>query len=312
MLAAVIFGALFPELGRRNGILHLETLTQWGIALIFFLHGASLSPQAIKSGFGHIRLHLITQAGTWVLYPVLWLIFGPLFLNYLPQPLAFGFCYLLVLPSTISSSVALTAVAKGNVAGAIFNASLSSLLGVFLTPLFIQYFLSVSGVQIEILPTVIAIVELLVIPMLIGQLLRTRLLELLNRHKNITSKIDKYVILLIVFNAFADSVANGIWYNFSISTLGVSFLICCFTLFFITHFLTYASRFCHFSPPDEVAIVFCGTKKTLAAGVPMAQVIFDGNPHLGMILVPIMLYHPAQIFYCTLLANRYAGRIKTT
>lgn len=308
MLISVVLGAFFPELGRRDGILHLETLTQWGIALIFFLHGASLSPQAIRSGFGHIRLHIITQAGTWVLYPILWLIFGSFFLEYFPQPLAFGFCYLFVLPSTISSSVALTAVAKGNVPGAIFNASLSSLLGVFLTPFLIQYFLSVSGVEIQILPTIISIVELLVIPMLIGQLLRPRLIELLNAHKGFVSKIDKCVILLIVFNAFADSVANGIWHSFSISTLGISFIICCLVLFFITHFLTYASRFFHFSMQDEVSIVFCGTKKTLAAGVPMAQVIFDGNPHLGMILVPIMLYHPTQIFYCTLLANRYANK----
>lgn len=312
MLLAVLLGALFPELGRRNGLLHLETVTQWGIALIFFLHGASLSPQAIRAGFGHLRLHLITQTGTWVLYPLLWLAFGSLFLAHLPQPLAFGFCYLLVLPSTISSSVALTAVAKGNVPAAIFNASLSSLLGVVFTPLLIQYFLSVSGIEIDIRPTLIAIIQLLVLPMLLGQLLRARLIPLLNAHKGVVSKVDKHVILLIVFNAFADSVANGIWRSFSITTLGVAFIICCLILLFITQLLTRISQLFHFSQPDEVVLVFCGTKKTLAAGVPMAQVIFDGNPHLGMILVPIMLYHPSQIFYCTLLANRYLSRSKSS
>jgi len=310
MLVAVILGALFSEFGKRGGILHLELITQWGIALIFFLHGVSLSPQAIKKGIKNMPLHIATQCGTWVLYPLLWVVFGGIMLNSFPQPLAFGFCYLFVLPSTISSSVALTAIGGGNVPGAVFNASLSSLLGVFLTPFLIQFFLSVSGVRIEILPTIISIIQLLIVPMVLGQILRSRLVDFVKQHKNITSKVDKVVILLIVFSAFADSVAHGIWRHFNLSTLIFSFILCCAILFFITWFLTKVAHLLGFNLPDEIAMVFCGTKKTLAAGIPMAQVIFDGNPHLGMILVPIMLYHPTQIFYCTILANRYAKKVK--
>lgn len=306
MLIAIGLATLTPELGRSDGLLHLGVVTDIGVAMVFFLHGLGLSPKAIKEGVSNWRLHIFIQLATFAVYPLIWIVFGSTFLAYMPAALAFGFCYLFVLPSTISSSVAMTSVGKGNVPGAIFNASLSSILGVFITPLFIQLFMGFEGAELNLMASVFAIAKLLLLPMIVGQLLRPYLLKFSQKHKAIVNKVDKYVILLIVYSAFCDSVANGIWQSFSMSLLATSIAICCVCLLVVVHLLQWSARRLKFEQADEVAAVFCGTKKTLAAGVPMAKVIFGADPRLGMILLPIMLYHPIQIFYCAMLANRYA------
>ncbi|WJG23914.1 bile acid:sodium symporter family protein [Vibrio furnissii] len=306
MVVAILLATVTSEFGRSGGMIHLDQLTGVGVAIVFFLHGLGLSPQAIKAGVTNWRLHVYIQMATFVVYPILWVIFGEAFLAYMPAALAFGFCYLLVLPSTISSSVAMTSVGKGNVPGAIFNASLSSILGVFITPLLIQLFMGFEGVQLDLLDSVISISKLLLLPMIVGQLMRPYLVAWVDRHKAVVNKIDKYVILLIVYNAFCDSVVNGIWSEFSMGLLVSSIAICTVILLVMVHLIQWGARRTKFTLPDEVAAVFCGTKKTLAAGIPMAKVIFGADPSLGMILLPIMLYHPIQIFYCAVLANRYA------
>ncbi|WP_261817718.1 bile acid:sodium symporter family protein [Vibrio gallicus] len=306
MVAAMALAIVTPDWGKSEGILHLDTITVFGIALVFFLHGLGLSPKAIVEGVSNWKLHLFVQCATFVVYPMLWVIFGHGFLSFMPAALAFGFCYLFVLPSTISSSVAMTAIGKGNLPGAIFNASLSSIIGVVITPLLVQFFMGMEGAELNLVESVLSIAKMLLLPMVLGQLMRPLLFEWAQRHKAVVGKLDKYVILLIVYSAFCDSIEHGIWRDFSTSLLITSTLICFIVLLVMVHGIQWGARRVGFNHQDEVAAVFCGTKKTLAAGIPMAKVIFDHNPNLGMILLPIMLYHPIQIFYCAVLANRYA------
>jgi sodium/bile acid cotransporter 7 len=311
MVVAIALATITAPLGQSGGWIHLDQLTGIGVAIVFFLHGLGLSPQKIKQGVSNWKLHVYIQCATFVVYPLLWLLLGDGLLAYLPSALAFGFCYLFVLPSTISSSVAMTSVGKGNVPGAIFNASLSSILGVVITPLLIQLFMGFEGVKLDLLASVWSIAKLLLLPMIAGQWLRPWLIAWVEKHKSVVNKIDKYVILLIVYNAFCDSVANGIWHDFSMGMLASSIALCCVILLVMVHLIQWGARKTGFALSDEVAAVFCGTKKTLAAGVPMAKVIFGADPNLGMLLLPIMLYHPIQIFYCAILANRYAGQVES-
>jgi len=306
MVVAIVIAILTPEIGRSGGVFYMDKVTTIGVAIVFFLHGLGLSPKAIKVGVTNWRLHLFIQGMTFVAYPMIWVVFGDTFLAYMPAALAFGFCYLMVLPSTVSSSVAMTSVGKGNVPGAIFNASLSNIIGVFITPLLIQLFMGFQGVELDLVSSILAISKLLLLPMIVGQIMRPYMLKWVDKHKSVVNKIDKYVILLIVYNAFCDSVTNGIWSEFSVVLLASSLVICIFLLLIMVHTIQWSAHRLKFALPDEVAAVFCGTKKTLAAGIPMAKVIFGADPSLGMILLPIMLYHPTQIFYCAVLANRYA------
>ncbi|MGJ8582185.1 MAG: bile acid:sodium symporter family protein [Psychromonas sp.] len=312
MVIAIALATVSADIGKSGGVIHLDKLTGIGVAIVFFLHGLGLSPAAIKAGISNWRMHIYIQVATFVAYPLLWVIFGDLFLAYMPAALAFGFCYLFVLPSTISSSVAMTSVGKGNVPGAIFNASLSSILGIFITPLLIQLFMGFEGVELDLMASIISISKLLLLPMILGQLARPLLLKFAEKHKSVVNKVDKYVILLIVYNAFCNSIVNGIWSSFSIEMLLTSFVLCVVILLIMVHLIQWGARRSQFSLADEVAAVFCGTKKTLAAGIPMATVIFGSDPKLGMILLPIMLYHPIQIFYCAILASRYAAQAEPT
>ncbi|MFC3025071.1 bile acid:sodium symporter family protein [Vibrio zhugei] len=308
MMVAIALAIVTPNVGKTDGWLRLDIVTSLGIALVFFLHGLGLSPQAIKAGLSNWKLHIYVQLATFVVYPLLWVIFGDQFLAFMPAPLAFGFCYLFSLPSTVSSSVTMTSVGKGNVPGAIFNASLSSIIGVFITPALIEAFMGLQGANMNFWEAVLDIGKLLLVPMALGQLLRPYLVAWTTRHKAIVGKLDKYVIILIVYNAFCDSVINGIWTQFSTRLLLLSIAICIVVLLIMVHGIQWGARCCGFELSDEVAAVFCGTKKTLAAGIPMAKVIFGSDPNLGMLLLPIMLYHPLQIFYCAMIANRYAAK----
>lgn len=210
MIGAILLASISADIGCNHGTMHLDKLTAIGVGIVFFLHGLGLSPKAIKSGVSHWRMHLFIQLTTFVVYPLLWLLLGDLLQVYMPSALAIGFCYLLLLPSTVSSSVAMTSLGKGNVPGAVFNASLSMLLGVFLTPLLVQLVIGFSGATLDFMSAIIALSQQLLLPIIAGQLLRPILLNTLKKHQSWVNNIDKYVILLIVYNAFCNAIINDI------------------------------------------------------------------------------------------------------
>lgn len=316
MIACVGLATLFPELGKTGGTLHADRLADYGVAAVFFFHGLGLSWQNLRSGLLAWKVHTLVQAMTFLVFPLLTFIFCLIFdkaLGWLPAQLALGFYFLGALPSTISSSVAITAIARGNVPAAIFNASISSLLGIFLTPLLIGIFASTSGDSLPLGKTILDLFVLLFLPFLLGQALRPLLRKIAERFKKYINTFDKCVILLIVFSAFADSVARGLWENYGAQVLAKTFagtlLILCIALAVSLGL----ARCLKFSKEDEITAVFCGSKKTLASGVPMAKVIFgaaalSGGIDIGLVVLPIMFYHQLQLLICTILANRYAKR----
>ncbi|WP_148717269.1 bile acid:sodium symporter family protein [Chitinolyticbacter meiyuanensis] len=308
MLAAVALALVWPGIGTSNGPLHLGVITTWGVALVFFLHGAALSPQSLKAGVTNWRLHLFVQTSTYLLFPLL----GGLLVwaghGHIPADVLLGVFFLCALPSTISSSVAMTTMGKGNVAGAVFNASLSSLIGMVATPLLIGLMISTSGHAMPLGEAIRDIALQLLLPFTLGQALRPWLGGWLARHKPVVNKVDRAVIVLIVYTSFCDSTAAGLWHDYAwwmlASILGVAALL----LASVLGITIAASRALGFSRADEVAAVFCGSKKSLAAGIPMARLLFAGHPALGLIVLPVMCYHQLQLLVCTVLARRYAAR----
>lgn len=307
MLAAVLLASLFPEFGSNDGPLHARTLTNAGIALVFFLHGIGLPLESLKRGILSWRIHLVIQGLTFAVFPLLWLLFDALFGRWLPPDLNLGFAYLCALPSTISSSVAMTALGRGNVPVAIFNATLSSLLGIVLTPLLVSALAATQAQGLSLLDTMLNIAKLLLLPIVLGQLLRPVVGHWFTRIKRYTNHIDRLVILLLVYAAFCNSVQSGLWRQHGIGLIAVTIAGAALVLGSILLLSSRLARRLRFQREDEVAIVFCGSKKTLAAGVPMAALIFGANPGLGVILLPIMVYHQLQLFVCALLAYRYAA-----
>ena len=303
---AIILAALLPAPGAEGGILHPELLTKAGIALVFFLNGAGLSFAALKDGVMRWRLHLIIQAATFLLFPVIGAIFLMLAGQWIAPDLRIGLFYLCALPSTISSSVAMTSAARGNVPVAVFNASISSIIGIFITPLWMSLLLKTSGQHLDVIHTFVDLTMWLLVPLIVGQALRRWIGAWLTRHKKLTQIADRGTILLLVYTSFCDSFAKHVWDGTALFTL-VLVIAATLGLFFLVLSLLWGlcDRF-KIAPPFRSAVVFCGTKKGLAAGVPMAHILFAGNPGLGLILLPIMIYHPLQLLICTPLANRWA------
>jgi sodium/bile acid cotransporter 7 len=308
MAVAVALAFTFPEPGADGGWLHPEVLTKAGVALIFFLHGVAMSFGALKAGAFRWRLHLLVQSATFVLFPILGLLLMKVAGGMIAPSLLLGFFYLCALPSTVSSSVAMTAAARGNVPAAVFNATLSSLIGVVATPALMAWYQGATSGEGQPLGGVILDLMIwLVLPLVVGQLSRRWLAGWASRNKGTINTVDKLTILLLAYTSFCDSVVMDVWSGHGADAAWT--LVGTLILFVLV--MATVGGACDalgFSTEDRIAAVFCGSKKTLASGVPMAQIMFKDSPALGLILLPIMIYHPMQLLICGMLAGRWGRR----
>ncbi|MCE9670062.1 bile acid:sodium symporter [Myxococcus stipitatus] len=312
MLSAVGLALLFPDFGRQGGAMHADVVTNVGIFLVFFLHGLGMPPANLKAGAMQWRLHLLVQSFTFLVFPLLWVVLNLLFGAVVPQDLSLGFLFLCAVPSTISSSVAMTGVARGNVAGAIFNASLSSLLGIVLTPVIIGLLAHTTGESLSLGDAILKLSVLLLLPIALGQALRPLLGGTFARYRKYTNGIDRLFILVLVYASFCDSVASGIFRAHGASVVALTLAGAALILALVLTLSTLTARRLRFSKEDEIAAVFCGSKKTLASGVPMARLLFGAHPALGLVVLPLMFYHQLQLLVCSVLAERYAARPQAT
>ena len=305
MVLATVLAWAFPEPGASGGWMQPELVTKASVALIFFLHGLMLAFAALRAGALNWRLHLLVQSCTFLLFPLIGLALNAVFSGRIAFELALGLFFLCALPSTVSSSVAMTATARGNVAGAVFNATLSSLIGIVLTPLWMAWVMQTTGETQPIGPVMVDLLQWLVLPLATGHALRPWLGKWAQRHKARVGRIDRLAILLLVYTSFCDSFKQRVWTGNGAGQLLVIALVCA-ALFAVVMLLTAAaSRGLGFNREDRIAAMFCGSKKTLASGVPMAKLIFGAHPGLGLILLPIMIYHPLQLIVCGVLAQRW-------
>jgi solute carrier family 10 (sodium/bile acid cotransporter), member 7 len=305
ILITVAVASFLPARGETAAV--FSWLTDGGIMLLFFLHGAKLSPDAALAGLRHWRLHAVVFSSTFVLFPLLAVTFHWLAPELLPPALWTGFILMSALPSTIQASIAFTSVAGGNVSAALCSASASNLIGTILAPLIAGMLLARSAPLSA--DAMLAIVLKLLVPFLAGQLLRPWVGAWISRHRLVLRSVDYGSILLIVYTAFSEGVVNGIWHQVDAAQLMRLAAMNATLLAIVMTTLTFASRQLGFSRSDEIAIVFCGSKKGLAAGVSIATVLFAG--HAGLAIIPIMLFHQIQLMVCASLARHYAGRKET-
>ena len=303
LVATVGLATLIPATGEAATA--VGAATDIAIALMFFMHGTRLSPQAALAGASHWRLHAMVFFGTFVLFPLITVSARAVFPALLSPPLWTGVILLTTLPSTVQASVAFTALAGGNVPAAMCSASASNLLGVFLSPLLCEILLSRAGAGVSP-QAVLQILVQLVLPFLFGQLSRPVLGAFMKRHAGMLKFVDYGSILLIVYAAFSHGVAEGIWHQVKVLQLIELALVDTALLGAVMISLTMLSRRLGFSRSDEITIVFCGSKKSLVSGLPIAAILFAGHP-LGLIVLPIMLFHQLQLMVCAAMARRYAA-----
>jgi sodium/bile acid cotransporter 7 len=305
LVTTVLVASLFPAKGQVAVSFNL--ITTLAIGLLFFLHGAKLSREAVVQGALHWRLHLTVLLATFALFPLLGLVFKPLLLPLVTPDLYLGILFLCTLPSTVQSSIAFTSVARGNVPAAVCSASASNLLGIFLTPVLVGLLVVTHSQGKGSFDSILNIVMQLLLPFVAGQIARRWISKWLDKHKIILKMVDQGSILLVVYTAFSEAVVQGLWHELPPLSLVGLMLVVMLLLFVMLTIATLASRRLGFNKEDEITIVFCGSKKSLASGVPMAKVLFAGHT-VGMIVLPLMLFHQVQLMVCAVLAKRYAAR----
>ena len=304
LFVMVLLASVVPVSGQAAVIFgHVTTVA---IAILFFLHGAKLSREAVREGLLHWKLHGVVFLFTFALFPILGLMAKPLLLPMLGQELYWGFLFLCFLPSTVQSSIAFTSVAQGNVAGAVCSASFSNLIGMFITPILVSIFiLGQTQHQFDPTQSILHITLLLLVPFVLGLLLRPWVFPQMQKMPKIVKVFDQGSILMVVYGAFSSAVVAGLWQQVSIGTLLLLILVCSVLLTVVMLLALWVPKALGFNTADQRTIFFCGSKKTLASGVPMAQILFIGQP-LGMIVLPIMLFHQIQLMVCGILANYWA------
>lgn len=306
LVIVVTLASLLPASGQTA--VAFGKVTSFAIGLLFFLHGAKLSREALVEGLTHWRLHVLVLCSTFILFPIMGLLIKPLALAMLTPDLYLGVLFLCSLPSTVQSSIAFTSMARGNVAAAVCSASASSFVGIFITPLLVGLLVArTSAAGGSSLDSILAIVEQLLLPFIAGQLLRPWIGRWVDSHKPMLKIVDQGSILLVVYTAFSEAVIEGLWHKVSLGTLAGIIVISALLLSLALVIATLVSRKLGFSKEDEITIVFCGSKKSLASGVPMAKVLFAPSS-LGMIILPLMLFHQLQLMVCAVLAQRFARR----
>ena len=302
LAGTVALAALLPATG--GAAVAAGGTADVAIGLLFFLYGSRLSAREALDGLRQWRLHLVVAAGTFVLFPVLGLAAGAVAPLLLTPQLYAGLLFLCVVPSTVQSSIAFTSTARGNVAAAICAGTYSSLLGMLLTPLLAAWLI---GATVNFSADgLLALGAQLVAPFLAGQVLRRWTQGFIGRHKRSLGRLDRLSILLVVYTAFSKGMAEGIWHQVTAARLAGLLLVEAVVLALALGTTSVAARRLGFGDEDRIAIVFCGSKKSLATGLPMAAALF--GPQAGLAILPLMLFHQMQLAVCAVIATRWSRR----
>ena len=275
--------------------------------MLFFLHGAKLSSAAIISGMTHWRLHLVVFICTFIMFPLLGLALKPILSPLVGTELYLGLLFLCALPATVQSAIAFTSLARGNIPAAICSAATSSLIGIFLTPLLVMLLLGAEVQGASTTDAISKIVVQLLLPFIAGQVARIWIGEWVARNKSWLKYVDQGSILLVVYGAFSNAVVEGIWQQVPLAKLAGLVFACALLLALALVITNFVGRRLGFSTADRITILFAGSKKSLATGVPMAQVLFAGGT-IGVMILPLMLFHQIQLMVCAVLAQRYAEK----
>ena len=304
LVSMVALASVLPVRGATASI--AGVFADVGIVLLFFLHGARLSRQAVIDGARHWRLHLAVASMTFVVFPLLGLIVRAI--PEIDPTIGTGILFLTLLPSTVQSSIAFTAMANGNVAAAVCSASFSNLAGIFITPLLVA--LLITGAQGGFsTDAVLTIAFQLLLPFLTGHFLRPWIAEWVLRQKKLVTTVDRGSILLVVFTAFSAAVVDGLWNRVSLTDVGQIAGLSCAILALVLLLSHWLGSALGFNRGDSIVLQFCGSKKSLASGVPMAGVLFPA-PQVGAIILPLMFFHQIQLIVCAVLARHYHAALE--
>lgn len=302
----ILVAWLKPGIGMDMQPVHLGLVIDIGVVLIFFFYGLKLDPAKLKAGMSNWKMHVAIQLTTFLVFPLLILPFYPLLQGTSLEIFWMGMFFLAALPSTVSSSVVMVSIAGGNIPGAIFNASISGIIGIVMTPFWMGLFLTGAQEGFDFSHVLGQLITQIIVPVVAGLLLHRYFVHWINRHIPKLAAFDKIIILLIVYESFSRSFMSGIFTSVSWLTLGGLFFAVVLLFFFVLNFTGWLAKKLLFTRDDQITLQFAGTKKSLVHGSVFASVLFAGISGAGIFLLPIMIYHSFQLFYISVLARKLA------
>lgn len=309
ILGVITIAYFLPQWGSSKSPIPIDLIGSIGISMIFFFYGLKLSPEKIKSGLKNWKLHLLVQSSTFLLFPLIVLVFYPFIKSERSELLWLSFLFLAALPSTVSSSVVMVSLAKGNLPAAIFNASISGLIGILITPIWMGLFLAHATSDFQFGAIYLKLITEILLPVILGLLLQRVVGRYVQKYSTYLTLFDKSIILLIIYKSFAESFESkvfssvGVWdvLIMSMATVALFYLV-----YFINGLLT---KWLNFNTEDRITAQFCGTKKSLVHGTVFSKILFPASIPVGIILLPLMLFHAMQIFIISIIATKWAARL---
>ncbi len=308
LVSSVILAYFWNEPGTYDGVISLNNIGSYGISAIFFFYGLKLSPAKLRVGLSNWRLHVIVQLATFVLFPIIALAVMFASGGSSSNLLWLGFFFLASLPSTVSSSVVMVSIAKGNLPAAIFNASISAIIGVFITPLWMGIFLTTSSGRMDLGHVILSLILQVLVPVALGMLLNKKFGWIAEKYKNALRIFDQTIIVIIIYCSFCESFASNMFSSFTIWNiilLGVAMVAFFFLIYGIIYIIC---KVLHFNREDKITTLFCGSKKSLVHGTVMSKVLFANLNSVGIILLPLMLYHALQLMVVSVIARGMARK----
>ena len=308
IIGMIALASIWPTPGIQKGFISLRNVAGFGVSLIFLFYGLRLSPQKLLEGLSNWRLHTVVQLSTFILFPVILLVLKRFFGSNGNELFWLGAFYVAALPSTVSSSVVMVSIAGGNIPAAIFNASISALIGVFITPLWMGIVLTTSAQGFDLTDVIIKLIIQVLVPVVVGILLHHRFGAFADKHRKTMRYFDQSVILLIIYTAFCESFSKHMFSDHGITDILILGL-CMISLFFLMYgIISLISKFMGFNREDNITAVFCGSKKSLVHGTVMSKVLFPNAAAAGIILLPLMMYHALQLMAASIIAQSMARK----
>ncbi len=306
LIGMIVLAKIFPQGGSGKGDWSLSSLAGYGVSLIFFFYGLKLNFAKLKTGLRNWKLHIVVHLSTFVLFPLVVLSCKHFFENSGAEIFWVGTFFLASLPSTVSSSVVMVSIAEGNIPAAIFNASISSIIGVFITPLWMSFVNTGATGNADMSGIIVKLILQVLVPVMLGFLLNKKWGWFAEKYKKELKYFDQTIILCIVYTAFCESFAGNMFSHISIGALvllAASMLLLFFTAY---GFITLISKLLSFNREDKITATFCGSKKSLVHGTVMSKVLFANSTATGILLLPLMLYHALQLIVVSMIAQKLA------
>jgi solute carrier family 10 (sodium/bile acid cotransporter), member 7 len=310
LISMIVLAYFMPQFGTRTSKIPIHYIAEYGVSLIFFFYGLRLSPGKLKAGLSNWKLHILIQLSTFLFFPLIILLVGHFFNTGGNSLLWLGTFYLAALPSTVSSSVVLVSIAGGNLPAAIFNASISSIIGIFITPLWMSLFIQQATLSFDMSSVILKLMLEILLPVVLGIALNSRLGAWAEKYKITLRNFDQFIILVIVYTAFSESFAGKMFDGYPLSQIVMLAGLMLLFFFFMFGLMYLLSRLMHFKLPDRITLLFCGSKKSLVQGAVMGRVLFPNPVVLGVVLLPLMMYHALQLLAGSTIAQALSKNVK--